>query len=116
MQRSPEFRADRVSTPLRVVTLGDWPGLLEMWEPYALLRLQGKPADLILLRSNEHVLTNPAARLAAQGGTVDWFRFWLQGYEDPDPTKAEQYRRWEKLCALQRVQNPGREAFCVSSI
>ncbi len=32
---------------------------------------------------------------------VDWFRFWLQGYEDPDPAKAEQYKRWRELRKLQ---------------
>jgi hypothetical protein len=42
-------------------------------------------------------LQKPQERLASQGGTVDWFRFWLQGYEDADPAKAEQYRRWREL-------------------
>jgi len=28
---------------------------------------------------------------------VDWFSFWLKGEEDPDPAKAEQYKRWRKL-------------------
>jgi hypothetical protein len=42
-------------------------------------------------------------------------RFWLQGYEDPDDAKADQYRRWEKLCDLQVEQNPDRPASCVRS-
>jgi len=32
---------------------------------------------------------------------VDWFRFWLQDYEDPDPAKAEQYKRWHDLKKMQ---------------
>jgi hypothetical protein len=28
---------------------------------------------------------------------VDWFRFWLKNEEDPDPAKAEQYKRWREL-------------------
>jgi hypothetical protein len=28
---------------------------------------------------------------------VDWFDFWLNSHEDPDPSKAEQYSRWRKL-------------------
>jgi len=28
---------------------------------------------------------------------LDWFSFWLQGSEDPDPEKAEQYARWRVL-------------------
>jgi len=34
---------------------------------------------------------------------VDWFRFWWQGYEDPDPAKAEQYKRWRELKKMQDV-------------
>lgn len=75
-------------------------------EPYAALRYLGKPVALLLLDSQEHVVTNPAARMASQGGSVDWFRFWLQGYESSDPEKAAEYLRWEGLCDAQRAQNP----------
>jgi hypothetical protein len=34
--------------------------------------------------------------LTVQGGAVDWFRFWLQDYEDPAPVKNEQYARWRE--------------------
>lgn len=112
LKRSPEFNMEKVDTPLLVVALGR-DGLLYMWDPYALLRLLDKPVDLQVLNSDEHVLTNPAVRLASQSGSVDWFRFWLEGYEDPDPAKTPQYRRWEKLCDMQRAQNPADPAFCV---
>jgi hypothetical protein len=36
-----------------------------------------------------------------QSNHKDWFRFWLQGYEDPDPAKAEQYKRWRELKKMQ---------------
>jgi hypothetical protein len=39
--------------------------------------------------------------VASEGGSVDWFRFW-QDYEDPDPTKAEQYKRWRELREVQQ--------------
>jgi hypothetical protein len=32
------------------------------------------------------------------------FRFWLKDEEDPDPAKAEQYKRWRDLKTLQ-VEN-----------
>ncbi|HEV2171949.1 MAG TPA: hypothetical protein VGR71_00195, partial [Nitrospira sp.] len=72
-----------------------------MWEPYALLERMHRPVDFIVLNTHEHVFSDPALRLAAQGGNVDWFRFWLQGYKDPDPSKVSQYARWEKLRAEQ---------------
>jgi len=114
MERSPEFNMDKVATPLQVVANGSIT-LASMWEPYAALRYLKKPVDLIILRRGTHVLTNPAERIVSQGGTVDWMRFWLQGYEDPDSAKSEQYRRWEELCDMQIEQNRTQTAFCVRS-
>ena len=102
LKRSPGFNLDKVNSPLLVV--GEGPGsLLFMWEPYAGLRFLHRPVELMMLNTDEHVLTNPAVRMASQGGSVDWFRFWLQDYEDPDPTKAEQYTRWRELRKLQEA-------------
>jgi dipeptidyl aminopeptidase/acylaminoacyl peptidase len=100
LRRSPGFNLDRVTTPLLVNAEGR-DDILFMWEPYAALRYLKKPVDLILLNTDEHVLTNPAVRTASQQGSVDWFRFWLEGYEDPDPAKADQYKRWRVLHKLQ---------------
>ncbi len=86
---------DKTKAPLLVVATRQ--RVLDMWEPYAALRYLNKPVDLLVLNSDEHVFTNPASRLISQGSTVDWFRFWLKGEEDPDPTKADQYRRWEGI-------------------
>lgn len=101
-KRSPTFNMDKVKTPLQLVANGRL-GLLFMWEPYAALRFLNRPVDMVMLRQGTHVLTNPAERMASQGGTVDWFRFWLQGYEDPDPAKAAKYTRWRDLLKLQNA-------------
>ncbi len=100
LKRSPEFNMSKITTPLQVVAL-DPSSVLEMWEPYAALRYLGKPVDLIVLADGTHVLTNPADRMVSQGGTVDWFRFWLTRQEDADPAKKEQYVRWHELRKLQ---------------
>ena len=50
------------------------------------------------------MVVKPLERLASEQGDVDWFRFWLKGEEDPDPTKAEQYARWRELRKLQADQ------------
>jgi hypothetical protein len=86
---------DKVNAPLQVIATRE--GVLQMWEPYAALRYLRKPVDLLILNSNEHVLSKPSVRLVSQGATVDWFRFWLQGYADPDPAKSSQYQRWEQM-------------------
>lgn len=114
LQRSPGFNLDKITAALLVVPAGRL-SLLTMWEPYAGLRSLQRPVDLIMLNSTEHLVTNPATRMASQGGSVDWFRFWLQGYEDQDPAKSAQYRRWRGLCDLQVAANPNRTTFCVAS-
>ncbi len=100
IKRSPGFSLDKITAPLSVVAEGPT-DLLFMWEPYAGLHYLHKAVDLVMLNSDEHVLTNPAVRMASQGGSVDWFRFWLKDEEDPDPAKANQYARWHELRKLQ---------------
>ena len=97
LQRSPGFNLDKVQAPLLLVAPKPGLGLLEMWEPYAMLTAMHKPVDLLMLNTDAHPTWQPAARYASQQGAVDWFRFWLQGYEEPDPAKAGQYARWRTL-------------------
>jgi hypothetical protein len=104
LKRAPDFKLDKITAPLLVVAAGPTRLLQWLWEPYAGLRYLHKPVDLILLNTNEHDLVeaNPAIRMVSQGGSLDWFRFWLQDHEDLDPAKAEQYVRWRELRRLQR--------------
>jgi len=102
VKNAPSFQLDRVHTPLLIGTIGP-ESILEEWEIYASLRMQKKPVDLLYIPDGQHILQKPLDRLASQQSNVDWFRFWLQGYEDPDSTKAAQYRRWEALRKLQEA-------------
>jgi dipeptidyl aminopeptidase/acylaminoacyl peptidase len=114
LNNSPLFNMGKVDTPLQVVGEG-MASLASMWEPYALQRYRKKPVELVLLNTDEHVLTTPAVRLASQGGTLDWMRFWLLGAEDSNPDKTAQNRRWEQLCDLQAAHPNGHPLFCRSS-
>jgi dipeptidyl aminopeptidase/acylaminoacyl peptidase len=114
LTESPGFNFDKVDAPLRI-EVHDPVSLLSDWEAYAALHAQNKPVDLIVLPNASHVVVKPRERLESQQGSVEWFRFWLQGYEDPDQAKTEQYRRWEELCDMQVAQNPNQPAFCVRS-
>lgn len=107
LQRSPEFNLDKVRAPLEVIAAQPGPAGLSMWEPYAILKAMNKPVDMLVLRTTAHPTWQPAARLASQQGAVDWYRFWLQGYEDPDPAKAALYQSWRKLRELDDVQRKG---------
>lgn len=93
---APGFHLDRIQAPVRIEAI-DHSSILQEWELYASLRLQGKPVDLIYFPEGTHIHQRPLERLESQQGDVDWFRFWLQGEEDSDPAKRDQYERWEKL-------------------
>jgi hypothetical protein len=93
------FNLHRVVTPVRVETR-DPAYILTDWETYAGLRSLDRPVDLIVLPYATHIVTMPADVYASQQGDVDWFRFWLQGYERPDPEDPDQYKRWEHLREL----------------
>lgn len=112
LEHSPEFNVDKVAAPVLFLQ----PGIISAtwnWGVYAGLRYLKKPVDLIVLQPGTHVMTNPRQRLASEISNVDWFDFWLNGHEDSNPSKAEQYRRWKKLCDMQIAENPGRPTWCV---
>ena len=104
MERAPGFNLDRITAPLQLTALTP-PSLLEEWEPYAGLLLQGKPAELVYIPDGEHILTKPWERLTSEQGAVDWYGFWLKGEEDPDPAKVAQYVRWRELRKLQETKS-----------
>jgi dipeptidyl aminopeptidase/acylaminoacyl peptidase len=100
------FNLDKMHTPIRLEEhdslLGSDPagGLLSQWEWYmGLLRLN-KPVDYIILPNAYHMVAMPHERIISQQGAVDWFRFWLQGYERPNPEDPDQYKLWEHLREL----------------
>ena len=99
LKESPGFNLDKVGTPIRLVAL-DLPGILEAWEWFAGLQLQGKPVDFVALPDGTHLLERASDRKIAMQGVVDWFGFWLQGYKRPNPEDPDQYKRWEHLREL----------------
>jgi dipeptidyl aminopeptidase/acylaminoacyl peptidase len=107
VDNAPGFHLDRIRTPLRIEAIGPASVLTE-WEIYSSLREQNKPVDLVYIPDGQHILQKPLERMASQQGNVDWFRFWLKGEEDPDPTKAGQYARWRKLREMNKQNEDAR--------
>jgi hypothetical protein len=66
-------------------------------ETFSALREQGQPVEMYVFPGEFHFKWQPAHRRAVYERNLDWFAFWLQGREDPDPAKAAQYKRWEAL-------------------
>ena len=98
---SPGFNTDRIHAP--ILFEANRPiSAIYAWDIYAALRLQHKPVEFLYIRNGDHVLSRPLEILASEETNVDWYDFWLNGHEDPDPAKAEQYARWRELRKLQQ--------------
>lgn len=74
----------------------------------------GQPTEILYFASGAHLISRPQHRRRSLGTHIDWWRFWLQGHEDPDPAKADQYRHWQDLCAKQKKKNPSNPTTCVA--
>jgi dipeptidyl aminopeptidase/acylaminoacyl peptidase len=95
---------DEIDIATRVDTI-EAPILMHLaaQETYALVRLirnladAGKPYDAYVFAAETHIKWQAAHLHAIATRNLDWFRFWLQDFEDPSPAKAEQYQRWREL-------------------
>ncbi len=60
-------------------------------------RRAGVPVEFVLYPGEGHIFTQPQHRLNSMQRNLDWFNFWLQGREDSDPAKRDQYARWRSM-------------------
>ncbi len=88
-------RAEDVTTPLLIET--NTSEMLGSLEFYTKLKRLGKPVQMVIYPDEGHIYSQPQHRIASMQRNLDWFRFWLQGYEDPAPEKREQYSQWGSL-------------------
>jgi len=72
-------------------------------ETFAMVRLlrhladEKKPYDAYVFAGETHIKWQPAHLRAIMRRNLDWFRFWLQDYEDPTRATSDEYRRWRAL-------------------
>jgi len=97
--------ADFIETPLLIQT-GDRE-LGAMLEPLVTLQEHGKPVEAYVFSDEYHLIWQPRHRLAMYRRNIDWFRFWLQNYEDPHSPYASQYPRWREM--RDRETQPSRQ-------
>lgn len=74
---------------------------------YALPLVRRQQADIYAFPEEAHIKFQPRHKLAVYERNVDWFRYWLQRVEDPDPQKAEQYAHWRAMRDAQAVRQAG---------
>jgi dipeptidyl aminopeptidase/acylaminoacyl peptidase len=107
---SISFNLEKVHTPLLMEEMGygvhdDTFGAQPVTLAACFEILQGleklkRPVELYYYPEDEHQPDHPRARLATLQRNVDWYRFWLQDYERPNPEDPDQYKRWEHLREL----------------
>ena len=92
---SPAANVDRIRAPL-LMQMPEHESRNSI-ELHARLTNSTTPVELYVFPDEPHIKFMPRHKLAAYERNLDWFRFWLQGYSDPDPLKAAQYQRWAAL-------------------
>jgi hypothetical protein len=66
---------------------------------YSALKERNAAVEMHVFPREQHQLIEPVHRFVNFQRTVEWLRFWLQGAEDPDPSRADQCARWSALRA-----------------
>jgi dipeptidyl aminopeptidase/acylaminoacyl peptidase len=91
---SPAYQLDRIKAPILFqLPEKEYRDTLD----YAIPLMRRHQADMYVFPNETHIKYQPRHKLAVYDRNVDWFRFWLQGYEDPHPDKAGQYRIWREM-------------------
>lgn len=70
------------------------------------LKRAGKPAELFVFADEPHIKTQPVHQYAVNARNLDWYKFWLADFEDPNPQKQARYARWRALRAGHPLQHP----------
>jgi dipeptidyl aminopeptidase/acylaminoacyl peptidase len=100
---SPALNANRVNAALLINAPDrEYIGGLQF---YTALRELQKPVELVVYPDEGHIKSQPKHRYAIYQRNLDWFNFWLQDKEDPDPRKKDQYARWRSLKAQTMSKN-----------
>jgi dipeptidyl aminopeptidase/acylaminoacyl peptidase len=112
---SISFNLEKIHTPLLMEEMGYGTSFDKRFAPpifvampfevFGGLSQLHKPVEFYYYPNEEHQPDHPQARLANMQRNLDWYRFWLQGYERPNPEDPNQYKRWEELRTLQERDN-----------
>jgi dipeptidyl aminopeptidase/acylaminoacyl peptidase len=91
---SPTFNLDRIHVPI-LFQHSEQEYMFGL--DYEIPLINERRADLYVFPNEPHQKFQPKHKLAVYERNLDWFRFWLQGYEDPDPAKKQQYAHWREM-------------------
>jgi dipeptidyl aminopeptidase/acylaminoacyl peptidase len=95
-EQSTDEKYDKVNSPWLIEVHGSDNATLYA-ETYAALKVVKTPVEFYLYPDAPHAVKSPLHRLNSLSTHTDWFRFWLQGYEDTTVAKQSQYARWRQM-------------------
>jgi dipeptidyl aminopeptidase/acylaminoacyl peptidase len=89
------LNAEKVGAPILMqIPEEELPATMQLWTE---MHEANKPFELVAFPDEPHAKFQPAHKLAIYQRNLDWFRFWLLGYEDPSPARSDQYVRWRSM-------------------
>lgn len=91
---SPVYNLDKIQAPV-LFQIPEQEYVLTL--DYTVPLVRAGRADMYVFPHEPHIKFQPKHKAAVYERNVDWFRFWLQGYEDPNPAKAGQYGVWRAM-------------------
>ncbi|WP_238345751.1 Atxe2 family lasso peptide isopeptidase [Luteimonas saliphila] len=91
---SPAMNLDKIKAPV-LMQLSEQELFFSL--DYAIPLIRNRRADVYVFPHEPHQKFQPRHKFAVYQRNLDWFRFWLQGFEDNDPRKAEQYTHWRTM-------------------
>jgi hypothetical protein len=117
LKAAPGFNVEKIRSPLMLeAQTGGITALSWFWEIFSRLEYLHYPVELWAIPDYEratHNTQNPKQILAVEHRVIDWFEFWLKGYEDSDSNKRAQYANWERLCDMHKAAHPEVQTYCV---
>jgi dipeptidyl aminopeptidase/acylaminoacyl peptidase len=122
---SISFNLDKIHTPLLMEVMGHGKSYKDPDQPPDNLAIHNevfrglsrinKPVEYYYYPNEQHQPVHPQARISSLQRNVDWFRFWLQGYERPNPDDPNQYKRWELMRTKEASSRDGDGSTSVDS-
>ena len=91
---SPMFNLEKIKVPV-LMQLPEQEYLFSL--DYVIPLLKKDRAELYVFPDEPHFKFLPKHKLAAYERNLDWFEFWLRGYEDSNPVKKQQYVHWRVM-------------------
>jgi len=104
---SPALNAKHINAPL-LINVADSELLIDL-QYYTSLREHQKAVEMFIYADERHLKIHPKHRYEIYNRNLDWFNLWLRDKEDPDPAKAEQYKRWRELRTMKEENERKRQ-------